>query len=69
MVGDPYILLSLRAGPVLYSIAWSSNVVVVLGFCTSKNVGEIVSISYPRTYAFPLERRYNAKSLEGVPPV
>ena len=57
MVGDPYILLSLRAGPVLYSIAWSSNVVVVLGFCTSKNVGEIVSISYPRTYAFPLERR------------
>ena len=57
MVGEPYILLSLRAGPVLYSIAWSSNVVVVLGFCTSKNAGEIVSISYPRTYAFPLERR------------
>ena len=57
MVGDPYILLIFKAGPVLYSIAWSSNVVVVLGLGTSKNVGEIVSISYPRTYAFPLERR------------
>ena len=44
------------------------RVFVVLGFGTSRNVGAIVSTSYPFTNALPGEIWYIAKSSEGVEP-
>ena len=41
---------------------------MVLGFGASKNVGEIVSTSYPLTYALPGDILYKLKLSVGVSP-